>query len=84
MTLSIDYRSNEMNETAQELRGVRDTGGKMLAGFGRKRQAVAQSAWNRARTTARAADDYVHDSPWTLIAAAAVVAAAVGYVLGRR
>jgi ElaB/YqjD/DUF883 family membrane-anchored ribosome-binding protein len=73
-----------MNEATQELRAVCDKTGETLAGFGRKSQAMAQSAWYRARITARAADDYVHDSPWALIGAAALVAATVGYVLGRR
>jgi ElaB/YqjD/DUF883 family membrane-anchored ribosome-binding protein len=79
-----DYRSTEMNEVTQQLRGVCPKASETLTGFGRKTQAMADSAWNKARNTARAADDYVHDSPWRLIGAAALVAAAVGYVLGRR
>lgn len=73
-----------MNEATQQLEGVCDKARETLAGIGRKSQAMAQSAWDRARIRARATDDYLHDSPWTLIGAAALVAAAVGYVLGRR
>jgi ElaB/YqjD/DUF883 family membrane-anchored ribosome-binding protein len=84
MVSQHDYRSTEMNETTHQLAGVCREASARLTGFGRKTQAVAESAWNKARTTARATDEYVHDSPWTLIGAAALVAAAVGYVLGRR
>jgi ElaB/YqjD/DUF883 family membrane-anchored ribosome-binding protein len=73
-----------MNEATQQLSGVCQEASERLTGFGRKTQAVAESAWNKARNTARAADDYAHDSPWPLIGAAALVAAAVGYVLGRQ
>jgi ElaB/YqjD/DUF883 family membrane-anchored ribosome-binding protein len=76
--------SIEMNEATQQLAGVCQEASERLTGFGRKTQAVAESALNEARNTARAADDYVHDSPWPLIGAAALVAAALGYVLGRR
>jgi ElaB/YqjD/DUF883 family membrane-anchored ribosome-binding protein len=73
-----------MNEATQQLPGVCREASERLTRFGRKTQALAESALNKARHTVRAADDYVHDSPWALIGAAALVAAAVGYVLGRR
>jgi ElaB/YqjD/DUF883 family membrane-anchored ribosome-binding protein len=73
-----------MNEATQELRGVCDRTTRTLAGLRRTARAIAQSASDKARITARAADHYVHDSPWSLIGAAALVAAALGYVLGRR
>ena len=73
-----------MNEATQQLPGVCSNASERLTDLRRKSQAMAQSAWDKTRNTARAADDYVHDSPWRLIGAAALVAAAVGYVLGRR
>jgi ElaB/YqjD/DUF883 family membrane-anchored ribosome-binding protein len=73
-----------MNEATQQLAGVCREARERLTGFGKKAQAVAETAWNEACNRARAADNYVHDSPWPLIGAAALVAAAVGYVLGRQ
>ena len=43
-----------------------------------------QVALDEARAHARAANDYVHDSPWGLIAAAAVLGALIGFVAARR
>jgi ElaB/YqjD/DUF883 family membrane-anchored ribosome-binding protein len=83
MVSQHDYRSTEMNEATQELPDVCGKASERLTGFGRKGQAIAETAWHKARDKAQAADDYVHDSPWRLIGAAALVAAAVGYVLGR-
>jgi len=73
-----------MNEATQRLPGVCANASERLTDLRRKSQAMAQLSWDRTRNTARAADDYVHDSPWRLIGAAALVAAEVGYVLGRR
>lgn len=39
---------------------------------------------NIARAAARGADDYVHDSPWSCIGAAALICLAIGFVPGRR
>lgn len=38
----------------------------------------------RARASARAADEYVHENPWASIGIAAGVGFLVGYLLGRR
>jgi ElaB/YqjD/DUF883 family membrane-anchored ribosome-binding protein len=38
----------------------------------------------RARATARAADDYVHDNPWQAIGVAAGIGFLIGYLIGRR
>ena len=38
----------------------------------------------RARRAANAADDYVHDNPWSSIGTAAAVGLLVGVLLGRR
>ena len=39
---------------------------------------------SRTREAAHAADDYVHESPWTAIGVAAGVGALLGLLLGRR
>jgi ElaB/YqjD/DUF883 family membrane-anchored ribosome-binding protein len=38
----------------------------------------------RARATAAAADEYVHEKPWQVIGVAAGVAFLIGYLIGRR
>jgi len=38
----------------------------------------------KTRATARATDDYVHDSPWQVIGVAAALSLAIGWLLGRR
>ncbi len=38
----------------------------------------------RANRAGKAADDYVHDNPWTIIAAAAGIAFIAGVLVGRR
>jgi ElaB/YqjD/DUF883 family membrane-anchored ribosome-binding protein len=38
---------------------------------------------HRARSTARDADDYVHDNPWAALAVVALVGLAAGYLLSR-
>ena len=73
-----------MNEATDGLHNLCEKTGETLVGVGRKSRLMAQSAWQKARVKARVADEYVHGSPWTLIGAAALIAAAVGYVLGRR
>jgi len=46
--------------------------------------AAPHAAMDKARATARATDDYVHDAPWPIIGAAALVGAAIGFLLARR
>jgi ElaB/YqjD/DUF883 family membrane-anchored ribosome-binding protein len=72
-----------MNEATQ-FPGVCRRATEALAGMGSRSQAMARSAIEKARTTARATDDYVHGSPWILIGIATLIAAAAAYVLGRR
>jgi len=38
----------------------------------------------RARASARAADEYVHDNPWASVGMAAGIGFLIGYLLGRR
>lgn len=38
----------------------------------------------KTRATAKATDDYVHESPWQVIGVAAALSLAIGWFLGRR
>jgi ElaB/YqjD/DUF883 family membrane-anchored ribosome-binding protein len=44
-------------------------------------RAIQDGAIQKTRETARAADEYVHDNPWPLIGAAALVGFVVGYLV---
>lgn len=45
---------------------------------------ASQAAVGTVRETAAAADDYVHDSPWTVIGIAAAVGILIGFLAARR
>jgi ElaB/YqjD/DUF883 family membrane-anchored ribosome-binding protein len=47
-------------------------------------EAAGAEMAERAREGARAADDYVHDNPWTAIGIGAGFGFLIGYLLGRR
>jgi len=55
-----------------------------LTDIRRSSRAAAQAAVDKTRIAARATDHYIHDSPWVVIGASALLAAAVGYFIGRR
>ena len=60
---------------------------KARAAVGRMEEKIAAAqaaAVEKARISAAATNDYVHDSPWRSIGAAALLALAVGFLLGRR
>jgi ElaB/YqjD/DUF883 family membrane-anchored ribosome-binding protein len=44
-------------------------------------RAIQDGAIQKTKETARAADEYVHDNPWPLIGAAALVGFVVGYLV---
>lgn len=57
------------------------------ASLGKARDSVSdgtRQVRERATQAATAADDYAHDSPWTLVAVAAVAGLALGAALSRR
>ena len=45
---------------------------------------ASRPAVDKARRTAAAADDYVHDNPWTVIAVAVAAGALIGFLTARR
>ncbi len=57
------------------------------ASLGRARESVVDGTLHlrdRAAASAKAADGYAHDSPWTLVGVAAVAGIALGAALARR
>lgn len=51
----------------------------------KSRMAEAEAAvLAKSRATAKATDDYVHESPWQVIGVAAVLSLAIGWLIGRR
>ena len=50
----------------------------------RSTRIVIQTAVDKSRLAARAADGQAHASPWRFIAITAVIAAAIGYLCGHR
>jgi ElaB/YqjD/DUF883 family membrane-anchored ribosome-binding protein len=68
-------------EKAAELRGRAMQQLKAL----REKVATAQEvALDKGKRAARATDDYVHEHPWRIIAAAAGIGVAIGLLLNRR
>jgi ElaB/YqjD/DUF883 family membrane-anchored ribosome-binding protein len=55
-----------------------------IADMQTKLSEAKQAAVDKVQEGARAADDYVHDSPWASIGAAALIGAVIGFILGRR
>ena len=45
---------------------------------------LQEAALARARAAGHAADDYVHDNPWTAVGTAAGIGLLVGLLIGRR
>lgn len=58
---------------------------KARLGDARERLVDAEAALrHNTKVAARAADDYVHESPWTAVGVAAAVGLLVGLIIGRR
>lgn len=58
---------------------------KARLGDARERLIDAEAALrHNTKVAARAADDYVHESPWTAVGVAAAVGLLVGLIIGRR
>jgi ElaB/YqjD/DUF883 family membrane-anchored ribosome-binding protein len=84
-----------MNDAEALLRAAKDEAGNGVAqARGRLQQSLAaardavlhleRAAVHRASAAGRATDDYVHDNPWSAIAAGAAIGAIVGVLLARR
>ena len=78
---------NDIQDKAQEWQGDAEEATQNLRSKARELQETAQE-WQRkateaARKAASAADDYVHENPWTVIAPVAIGFFALGFLLGR-
>ena len=69
---------------ADSIVSARDKTRMALADIQEKLFDAKQVAVDEVRAKARAADDYVHHSPWVSLGMAALVGVAVGFLLGRR
>jgi ElaB/YqjD/DUF883 family membrane-anchored ribosome-binding protein len=77
----LQRAASESGDRARDLRSQVET--KLLHAKLRL-QELEGDALERAKTAARATDDYVHDHPWRAIGAAAVVGFVVGLLMNRR
>ena len=73
--------ANETGEKAKDLRTQVEA--KLLAAKLRLQELQGQAV-DRAKETARATDDYVHDHPWQAIGIAAAVGVVIGLLMNRR
>lgn len=64
-----------------------DAPGKVQERLKKARKKIADVQYvvaEKSRHTARVADDYVHESPWTAIGVAAAVGVLIGWLIDRR
>jgi ElaB/YqjD/DUF883 family membrane-anchored ribosome-binding protein len=73
--------ANETGEKAKDLRSQVEA--KLLTAKLRLQELQGQAV-DRAKETARATDDFVHDHPWQAIGVAAAVGVVVGLLMNRR
>ena len=72
------------NETGDRARDLRQQVESKLLSAKLRLQELQGEAMDRARSAARATDDYVHDNPWQVIGAAAAIAFLAGLLMNRR
>jgi ElaB/YqjD/DUF883 family membrane-anchored ribosome-binding protein len=73
-----------LHSTTGDLGEVRDMARTKLREAGECMGSIERELLSGARAKARAADEYLHDNPWRVIALAGGVALVVGLLLGRR
>jgi ElaB/YqjD/DUF883 family membrane-anchored ribosome-binding protein len=71
-------------ETGDRARDLRAQVESKLAAAKAKLQDLQEDALDRAKTAARATDDYVRDNPWQMIGAAAAAGFLLGVLVSRR
>ena len=72
------------NETGDRARDLRQQVESKLLSAKLRLQELQGEAMDRARSAARATDDYVHDNPWQVIGAAAAIGFLAGLLMNRR
>ncbi len=71
-------------ETADKARALRTEVEAKLLNAKLRLEELRGQAMERAREAARVTDDYVHENPWQVLGAAALVGFVVGMLVGRR
>ena len=78
---TLKRAANETGEKAKDLRSQVEA--KLLTAKLRLQEFQGQAV-DRAKETARATDDYVHEHPWQSIGIAAAVGVVIGLLMNRR
>ena len=79
-----DLLKKASNETGDRARDLRQQVESKLLSAKLRLQELQGEAMDRARSAARATDDYVHDNPWQVIGAAAAIGFLAGLLMNRR
>ncbi len=77
----LKQATKESGEKASDLRAQVES---KLRAAKLKFQDMQDDALDRAKATARATDEYVHDNPWQALGVAAALGVLVGLLIGRR
>ncbi len=84
LTEAEDMLKRAANETGEKAKDLRSHVEAKLLAAKLRLQELQGEALDRAKETARATDDYVHDNPWQAIGIAAVAGFVVGLLMNRR
>ena len=84
LTEAEDMLKRAASETGDKAKDLRSQVEAKLLAAKLRMQELQGQAIDRAKETARATDDYVHDNPWQAIGIAAVVGFVVGLLMNRR
>jgi ElaB/YqjD/DUF883 family membrane-anchored ribosome-binding protein len=84
LTEAEDMLKRAANETGDRAKDLRSQVEAKLLNAKLRLQEVQGQAVDRAKDTARAADDYVHDHPWQALGIAAAVGVVIGLLMNRR
>ena len=84
LTEAEDMLKRAANETGDKAKDLRSQVEAKLLGAKLRLQELQGQAVDRAKETARATDDYVHDNPWQAVGIAAVAGFVVGLMMNRR
>jgi ElaB/YqjD/DUF883 family membrane-anchored ribosome-binding protein len=77
----LKQATKESGEKASDLRAQVES---KLRAAKLKLQDMQDDALDRAKATARATDEYVHDNPWQALGVAAALGVLIGLLIGRR
>jgi ElaB/YqjD/DUF883 family membrane-anchored ribosome-binding protein len=84
LTEAEDMLQRAATETGERAKDLRSQVEAKLLNAKLRLQELQGQAIDRAKDTARATDDYVHDHPWQAIGIAAAVGVMVGLLMNRR